>query len=73
MDQKIIPFRAKRLQANRMQLAEQAASRSSMEKAVSKLYKQTGIDFSKVAIGDEKENQRLRFKHYQDAVRLSSE
>lgn len=41
-----------------------------LQNAVTDLQRQTGIDFLKVAIGDPKETQRLRFKQYQDALKL---
>lgn len=36
--------------------------------AVSELKNETGIDFFKVAIGDDKEKRRLQFKHHQEKL-----
>lgn len=39
-----------------------------LNEAFSELKSQTGIDFRKVITGDEKENKRLKFKHYQEKL-----
>lgn len=46
-----------------------ATKTDDFQQALSELYNEKGIDFLKVAINDEKENKRLTFKKYQEAMR----
>jgi|GEM_PF-3129612 len=41
---------------------------SLLSEALNELKDETGIDFYKVITGDEKENKRLKFKHYQEKL-----
>jgi hypothetical protein len=62
---KIIPFRPKK-----KAFIERQTPTADINKALSELYQETGIDFLKVVTGDERENKKLRFKQYQEAMKF---
>jgi hypothetical protein len=62
---KIIPFRPKK-----KAFVERQTSTPDVNKVLSEMYQETGIDFLKVVTGDERENKKLRFKQYQDALQF---
>lgn len=59
----VIPFRQKN-----KELDTRKTPAVDIHAALADYHEQTGIDFLKVVTGDEKENKKLRFKQYQEAL-----
>jgi hypothetical protein len=62
---------ALRVKENNNIVAKTQKDLSLLERALQKDKKQSNLDFFKIAIGDTKENQRLKMRQYQEASKLT--
>lgn len=55
-------------QTNNRNVSEKARTHSTLDTALKELKKQTGLDYRKLLAGDQRENQSLRMKQYQESM-----
>lgn len=57
------------VKSNNRLISQKSKELSLLDRALKKDKKQTSLDFYKIATGDLKENQRLKMKQYQQALK----
>ena len=54
--------------AHNRRLSQNAKQSQLFQQALDKIKRQTGLDYAKIMMGDERERQRLKMLEYQDAM-----